>query len=273
MQDFHKVYTNGSTKKGGFGQVFKITKESTDKSEMKTQFIVKITKRFSQESGCNNGLEILILQKLSKVDSMISPYLDHIELDMDTYPISNQPKDNEPEKLTGKQFALIMKHYDYDLNELIHFFMDTPEDLNIDQFGINRVVNLKRAFYENFYRGRQPNNYIHESLIELTILNIMKTLYALVDMCTENGSSNKIQSQLKFKTIAHGDIKPMNILIQSSKNRRPEIVLIDYGTCGPNESADVKRSKYAGTVSHLPTNRITDEDIRCITNTYRVNLD
>ena len=71
-KDFDQIYSNGSIKKGGFGQVFNITKESVDRSEMNTQFKIKIAKRFSQKSGSNNGLEILILQNLSKIDSMTS---------------------------------------------------------------------------------------------------------------------------------------------------------------------------------------------------------
>ena len=182
--------------------------------------------------------------------------------------IQSQPKANNQEKLPEKEFALIMKYFDYDLNELIYFFMDTPENSNIEEiFGKNRLIKLKSAFYDKFYSRRKPNNYIHESIIELTILNIMKTLYALVDTCTENGNS-KSTYQLKFKSMAHGDIKPLNVLIRSSKNQRPEIVLTDYGTCGANESANVKGSKYAGTPSHLPPNRLTDEDIVSITNTY-----
>ena len=57
-------------------------------------------------------------------------------------------------------------------------------------------------------------------------------LYALVDMV--NGD-NRNMSSIRWNSIAHGDIKPLNILLRFSVTGRLEIVLIDYGTCGPDQ--------------------------------------
>ena len=67
---------------------------------------------------------------------------------------------------------------------------------------------------------------------------------------------------MQFKTIAQGDIKPKNIIIRSSKTRPTDIVLTDYGTCGPDqiEQNGADKYKYAATSSHLPANRINNKN-------------
>jgi len=50
--------------------------------------------------------------------------------------------------------------------------------------------------------------------------------------------------------------------IRSSKTRPTDIVLTDYGTCGPDqiEQNGADKHKYAATSSHLPANRINKDD-------------
>ena len=125
-----------------------------------------------------------------------------------------------------------MKCYDYDLYDLIFYFTDKFNS-TIDNIE-HRFIMRKKGFYDEYFnnRGKQLTdiNYIHESVIELVIFRAMKTLYSLI-MIIEDPSST-----LNFKTISHGDIKPKNIIIRSSRTRPTDIVLTDYGTCGPDQN-------------------------------------
>ena len=58
----------------------------------------------------------------------------------------------------------------------------------------------------------------------------------------------------------------LNILLRTSVTGRLEIVLIDYGTCGPDQiQGDDKCKSYAGTHTHLPYYRLSDQDTQRIT--------
>ena len=94
----------------------------------------------------------------------------------------------------------------------------------------------------------------------------MTTLYVLVDMV--NGDAI---NSISWKSIAHGDIKPLNILLRTSVTRKLEIVLIDYGTCGPDQiTEDENLFRYAASVTHLAPNRLSNQDINNLTTgTYR----
>ena len=214
-QDFIDTFESNKSemKAGGYSKVFQISKKSSgSKPNITSSFIIKTFDNFliSESPGCNNSLEIKFLEDLSKKFPGISPYLKHVSL--------NLPHKNI------KKYIIIMKCFDFDLDELIFFFMHIKDmsDFKDTHFQKNRLIQQKWAFYKEFYKSttRTPN-LIHESIIELTILKVMKTLYALNKTFTRG--DNK-ESTIHFDTIAHGDIKPLNILIGSSRTRPIDLV-------------------------------------------------
>ena len=134
---------------GGYAKVLKYQKKRNTNNLSDTDFMIKIFNNFLLDDsvkGCNNGLEVKILKDLAKTYESYSPYLYDIILDYG---------DHEP-----KILVVVMECLDHDLNELIHFFMDTSDlkgfkdkgtDLKPKERLKNRLIKKKLAFYDTFY--------------------------------------------------------------------------------------------------------------------------
>ena len=83
-------------------------------------------------------------------------------------------------------------------------------------------------------------------VIQLMIYTVFQTLYTLDDIFKDSLGS-----------IAHGDIKPGNLLLSIDTQRKIcKLILTDFGTSGPDETpSSSKKSIYAGTKNYLPPNR------------------
>ena len=150
---------------GGFAKVLEHAKKSSDTNNpIKTNFIIKIFNNISTTDtrGVNNGLEIQVLEDLAKFYEGYSPYLHHVTLDF-----GGHVQDS-------KIMAVIMAYFDYDLSDLIYFFMDiaASKGRKKEVFLDNRFIKKKMGFYNTFYSQffNISQSYIHESIIELRVL-------------------------------------------------------------------------------------------------------
>ena len=100
-----------------------------------------------------------------------------------------------------------MKCFDYDLEEFISLFYvlnNSNSAISSDIKIGNRLINKKLAFYERFKNIspdlREGSNYIHEAILELTVLKVMMTLYSLIDLYVGTSSD---RSSIRLRSIAH----------------------------------------------------------------------
>ena len=155
-------------REGAFGEIYEIKQKCQGSQADFKKFIIKITEiPVENTQGCNNALEIKLLEELARINPDLSPYLIHITI-------------NDFYERNIHKFVTFMKHYDYDLYELIIFFTDISNFEEILE-KTKRFINLKKAFYDKFLKNGKDKadklNLIHESIISLIILQIMTTLY------------------------------------------------------------------------------------------------
>ena len=223
-------------KKGGFASVYLLMKKcdccgfnSVRPEKVESKFILKMTEN-SVDCGSFNGLEINILKELSHQN--IGPYIDSLGI-------------TNPSDQSIKNFMILLKYYEYDLNEVLQYFdMKKPYILPDNRLFADKCP----KFYEKLKMGSTKNSrpiFLPPAFLELLTLSIFETLYALIDKFAIKDKSELTDNPFLLKTISHGDIKPGNILI-SFQNGNPKIDLTDYGTCGPDETIEEMESSTTG---------------------------
>ena len=76
FSDIDLALKSKSTREGGFGQIFVIEKKCKGTQSDVKKFVIKISEIPVKKSpGCNNALEIKLLEEIAKLDPDLSPYL------------------------------------------------------------------------------------------------------------------------------------------------------------------------------------------------------
>ena len=143
-----------------------------------------------------------------------------------------------------------MKYYQFDISEIIGFFdkKQTNQEKNRFSKSKSRLIRQLLLVEESERNTNQADKmvYIHERFIEFIALITFRTLFNLVKFFPD------------IPGIAHGDIKPNNLLLTLDFDEL-ELVLTDYGTCGPDEISSEdsynQKTNYSGTDLYLPKYR------------------